>query len=149
MNQYGRSVCLPGTRVNVLNLVTDWLINGTGNQNILWLQGVAGSGKSCLSTTLANLFEETNRLGAFLFFNRNVAEQSDPGLVIRTLAFKLAIFDQRIGNAISAVVENHSAIVDSDIYFQFNKLLVEPISSLGSLQSEGPIVIVLDALDEC
>lgn len=149
MNRYGRSACLPGTRVNVLNLVTDWLINGTGNQNILWLQGVAGSGKSCLSTTLANLFEQTNRLGAFLFFNRNVAEQSDPGLVIRTLVYKLAIFDPRIGNAISAVVQNHTAIVDSDIYFQFNKLLVEPISSLDGLQFEGPIVIVLDALDEC
>jgi len=149
MNRYGRSVCLPGTRVDIMNLVTDWVINGPGDRNILWLRGVAGSGKSCLSTTLANLFEATNRLGAFLFFNRNVAEQSDPGLVIRTLAFKLATFDPRIGNIISALIENHTAIADSDIHFQFNKLLVEPVKSLGDLQSEGPIVIVLDALDEC
>ena len=33
---------------------------------------------------------EHRRLGAFIFFNRDVKDRSDPSLVIRTLAYKLA-----------------------------------------------------------
>ena len=60
MDQYGCSECLPGTRVDVLNFITAWAANPTGGQNVLWLHGVAGSGKSTLSTTVASLFDETD-----------------------------------------------------------------------------------------
>ncbi|KIM82227.1 hypothetical protein PILCRDRAFT_473452 [Piloderma croceum F 1598] len=149
MNQYGRPECLPGTRVDVLNFITTWVSNPRSDHNVLWLNGVAGSGKSTLSTTMANLFDETNRLGAFIFFNRNVAEQSNPALVIRTLAHKLGHFDRRIGDAIAAVIEVNSAIVESPIHIQFKKLLSDPLRKLANLHFEGPVMIVFDAFDEC
>jgi hypothetical protein len=135
MKRYGRSECLLGTRVDLLNFITAWVMNPSHNQNVLWLQGVAGSGKSSLSTTVASLFEETDRLGAFIFFNHNVAERSDPTLVIRTLAYKLASFDGRIGDAISAVIECNKSIADASTCHQRNKLLIEPLSSLENIQS--------------
>jgi hypothetical protein len=149
MKQYARQGCLPGTRVDVLNFISAWVAHPSKDQNILWLHGLAGSGKSTLSTTAANLFRQTNRLGAFVFFNRNVAEQNKPGLVVQTLAYLLALYDHRIGDAISAVVKENPTIADDNIYFQFKKLLLEPLSSLVDLQFEGPVVVVLDALDEC
>ena len=149
MDQYGRPECLPGTRVDVLNFIMTWVANAGSNHNVLWLHGVAGSGKSTLSTTVANLFDETNRLGAFIFFNRNVAERSNPALVIRTLAHKLGRFDCRIGDAIASVVEINSTIVESPIHIQFKKLLLDPLRKLANLHFEGPIVVVFDAIDEC
>jgi hypothetical protein len=40
-------------------------------------------------------------------------------------------------------------IIESPSRLQFTKLLIEPLRSLQTFQSEGPIVVVLDALDEC
>lgn len=149
MDQYGRPECLPGTRVDVLNFITTWATNSGSEHNALWLHGVAGSGKSTLSTTVANLFDDTNRLGAFIFFNRNVDERSNPAIVIRTLAHKLGCFDGRIGDALASVIEHNSAIVEGPLNVQFKKLLLEPLRKLENLHFEGPIVVVFDAFDEC
>jgi hypothetical protein len=146
MKQYAREGCLPGTRVDVVDFISAWVAHPSKDQKILWLHGLAGSGKSTLSTTVANLFRQTNRLGAFMFFNRN---ESNPGLVVPTLAYSLALYDGRIGDAISAVVKDNQNIANENIYSQFKKLLLEPLSSLVDLQLEGPIVVVLDAMDEC
>ena len=67
--------------------------------------------------------------------------------VIRTLANQLGASDPMIGAAIRAVVENNSNIIMSPLSNQFQKFILEPISTI-----DGPrtaIVIILDALDEC
>ncbi|KIM82264.1 hypothetical protein PILCRDRAFT_474447 [Piloderma croceum F 1598] len=149
MKQFARQGCLPGTRVDVVDLISAWVAHPSKDQNILWLHGLAGSGKSTLSTTVARLFRQTKRLGAFMFFDRNVSEQNNPGLVIQTLAYLLALYDHRIGDAVSAVIEKNRNIANDDVDLQFKKLLLEPLGGLVDLQLEGPIVVVLDALDEC
>lgn len=84
-----------------------------------------------------------------LFFDRDIAERNDPTMVVRTLAYQLGSSDKRIGAAISASISSISSITQSPIRLQFSKLLVEPLSSVGALQEEKPLVVVLDALDEC
>ena len=146
MDGSARSECLPGTRVDLLNSITHW-VYFRPEQRVLWLHGLAGSGKSTIATTVANLFRRQNRLGAFLFFNRDVAELSQPGNVIRTLAYWLGSFDPHIGTAITAVMERIPSIVQSPIQFQFGKLLLEPLTQVPP--AKFPLVLVLDALDEC
>ena len=114
---------------------------------MLWVHGLAGSGKSTLSTTIANLLRNDKQLGAFLFFDRDVTERSDPTVVIRTLAYQLASSNQRIRAAICAVLEEDSNISLSALSRQFRKLIVEPISTIANYRPT--IVIILDALDEC
>lgn len=70
-------------------------------------------------------------------------------MVVRTLAYQLGSSDQRIGAAMSAVMSSISSIAQSPIRLQFSKLLVEPLSSVEALQTGEPLVVVLDALDEC
>jgi len=105
MDASRRSECLPNTRVDILNFIVDWVKDPLGKQNTLWLYGLAGSGKSTLSTTIANIFNDSGQLGAFLFFERDVAERSDPTIVIRTLAHQLAASNPALGEAIRSVVE--------------------------------------------
>src|SRR5882724_8047922 len=122
MDAFSRQQCLEGTRVEILQSITDWLSMPSGGQNILWLHGPAGSGKSTISTTIAERFRTLRRLGAFIFFDRN---KSDPAAVIRTMAHQLACADLHIQSAICANI-NGIFNVSTPIHTQFTKLLLEP-----------------------
>jgi adenylylsulfate kinase-like enzyme len=82
MDASDRSECLPETRIDLIRLIEDWTEDTSVQQSIFWLQGLAGAGKSTLSTTLANRLRTAGRLGAFLFFDRDVIRRNDPKLVI-------------------------------------------------------------------
>jgi hypothetical protein len=148
MDAFSRPECLPETRQDILMLIADWLTTPS-EQNILWLHGLAGSGKSTISTTVAEYFRELGRLGAFLFFDRNDSINSKPVGVIRTLAYKLASFDSRITAAICTQIEHNSGVTEASLRVQFTKLILEPLSSLSVLQTQGPVIIIIDAFDEC
>ncbi|KAF7341328.1 WD40 repeat-like protein [Mycena venus] len=148
MNASLRDECLPGTRRKTLDDIAEWVTVTPGPTNVLWLSGVAGSGKSTISTTVSESFREIDRLGAFLFFDRNHSTRSDPGAVIRTIAYSLALFNSHIGDAISATIRRGPAIVNAPIRKQFKTLLLDPLKS-AEQHIQGSILIILDALDEC
>jgi NACHT domain len=140
--------CLNGTRQDTLEFVSNWLMAPSDDQNILWLHGVPGCGKSTISTTIAQYFRDLGRLGAFLFFNRNnVSDETNT--VIRTLSYQLASFDPVINAAVCAQIERNPTIVDAPLHDQFVQLLQEPLHSHPGLNGQGPVVIIFDALDEC
>jgi len=148
MDASGRAECLSDTRKDLIQSISNWAKDLTAC-NVLWLHGLAGSGKSTLSTTIANKFRELGWLGAFIFFDRDASERSDPATVIRTLAYQVGSLHTRAGTAISRVVEKFPDIFLSPIRVQFQKLLVEPLSDEGVIDSNSPFVLLLDGLDEC
>ncbi|KAF7977771.1 hypothetical protein HWV62_2653 [Athelia sp. TMB] len=147
MNAAYRPVCLPGTRVDAQKAIIEWL-ETPSEQNILWLHGAAGLGKSAVATTIAEYFREQHRRGAFLFFDRNVPIESDPSRVISTLAHQLAEHNETIGAAISAAIGDDRQPLSAPLASQFDTLLSKPLSKT-SAEISRPIIIVLDALDEC
>ncbi|KAJ7366031.1 hypothetical protein DFH08DRAFT_679026, partial [Mycena albidolilacea] len=140
------STCLPGTRQDVLEGITEWLTTPSDTQNILWLHGVAGSGKSTISTTISDYFHI--RLGAFLFFDRNIPEASSPNGVIKTLAYWIAQSNPHFRTAIASALTQAPTIVGAPLHLQFKKLLLEPLNAAQG-KVLGPIIVILDALDEC
>jgi len=56
MNASSRPECLPDMWQDLLKSLADWLTTPSPDQNILWLHGLVGSGKSTISTTLAEYF---------------------------------------------------------------------------------------------
>src|SRR5882762_6642231 len=144
-----RTGCLESTRADVLTLVIQWVSDYTSKQKILWIHGPAGSGKSTMSTTLADHFRRSKQLGAFIFFDRDVTERSNPALVARTLAYQLSSFHPDIGGVISAAIESSPQTVTSSVSCQFQELLIDPLSCIEPLPTKSQIVLVLDALDEC
>jgi hypothetical protein len=131
MNASDRPHCLAGTRTEVLGSVIEWASHPSTEHRVFWLHGVAGSGKSTISTTIAQYFRELGRLGSFVFFNRDVAEQSDPQNVVRTLAYQIGMFDTRIGASIVDAMEKNPTLTQSPLRFQFLKLVIEPLASLS------------------
>ncbi|KAJ7121447.1 WD40-repeat-containing domain protein [Mycena epipterygia] len=148
MSASSRGSCLPGTRHKLLDNVTEWVTVPSESGNVLWLSGVAGSGKSTISTTVSESFRAVDRLGAFLFFDRNDSARSHPGAVISTLAYKLALSNPHIASAVAEVIRRDPAVVDAPIRTQFKMLLLDPLYSAVQ-HIQGPVLIILDALDEC
>src|SRR5271155_4473965 len=56
-------LCLPDTRVDVLNQIRAWA-DGGDEGSIFWLNGMAGTGKSTIARTIARAYYDRNRLGA-------------------------------------------------------------------------------------
>lgn len=149
MDATRRDECLPGTRSAIIQFVMQWVMNPSQQHSMLWVRGLAGSGKSTLSITLANELRRIGRLGAFLFFERDVTGRNDPSLVIRTLAYRAGLSHAPLGPAISAAVEQFPDISQFPLRSQFLHLLVQPLTSGDVIHPEKPLVFVLDALDEC
>ncbi|KAJ7186202.1 hypothetical protein GGX14DRAFT_581209 [Mycena pura] len=148
MNASSRPLCLPGTRGEILNDITAWATVPSDAGNVLWLSGVAGSGKSTVSTTIAESLRGVERLGAFLFFDRNDRARSHPDAVIRTLAYWLALSNPHIASAVSAAIRQDSAVVNAPLPTQFQCLLLGPLKAAEE-HIQGPLIVILDALDEC
>ena len=101
MNEYNRNSCLPDTRSDVIKVIIDWIADESSDRkHVLWLYGLAGSGKSTLSTTIARMMRDLQRLGGFFFFDRDIPERSAAKLVTM-LSYQLAMFDACIGVEIS------------------------------------------------
>jgi hypothetical protein len=129
--------------MDIIESIVDWVYL-SAEEKVLWLRGLPGSGKSTLSTTIASRLQVREHLAAYLFFHR---AGSQPSSVIRTLAHQLGSYDTRIATAIADVVARTPHICQSPLRSQFFKLIVEPLSNLP--MTETPMVLILDALDEC
>ena len=151
-----RSKCMEGTRVQVLDTINSWVRN-TSFPNIFLLTGGAGTGKSTIARTIAQEYERKGTLGAYMFFIRG---KTDPkatsttitSMVLRTVAYKLAHRIPRIAELIYAEIGDdiESRFPSSEILF--DKLLHKPLHSLMNTENtkvDAPILVVLDALDEC
>ncbi|KAJ7087458.1 hypothetical protein C8R44DRAFT_820126 [Mycena epipterygia] len=148
MNSTSRDPCLVGTRREILDDITEWFTVPSDSGNILWLSGVAGSGKSTISLTIAESTRGLQRLGAVLFFNRNEPSCNHPSAVIRTIAYWLALSDTHVEQDICATIRRDPEIINAPLQMQFNQLLLAPLRA-AEPHISGPILIILDALDEC
>ncbi|KAL5526188.1 hypothetical protein ACEPAG_7527 [Sanghuangporus baumii] len=143
-NVSSRPRCLDGTRQEYLDPIMEFLFIET-SPNVLWLTGAAGSGKSTIAVTAFERCGDKGYPPAYMFFER---EKSDPSSVIRTLAYMLASLHPSIARHILDAVEANKTIGGAAIKKQFEKLLLEPLHAASGLIA-GPVVVILDALDEC
>ncbi|KAF8168952.1 hypothetical protein K438DRAFT_2063924 [Mycena galopus ATCC 62051] len=84
------------------------------------------------------------RLGSFVFFDRDVAERSEPSGMIRTIAYHLACHREDIADSIRHCAKRGSRTGELDLDVQFQQLLVEPLARVTVEER----VIIIDALDE-
>ncbi|KAJ3871385.1 hypothetical protein F5051DRAFT_204600 [Lentinula edodes] len=152
--------CLPGTcRASLHTAVENLKLSFDSNVNQkFWLTGVAGSGKSTISTSLATTLRAEGVTVATFFCKRDQASRRDPRRVIPTLAWYLAStfpgFREKLGPTLLELKEGRRAL-PSNPTAQLDTLILEPLQGLvmpyGSHSSpsiSSPIVILIDALDE-
>ena len=62
--RYDPPKCHPHTREAILKKITDWVKDANKVALILWLYGPAGTGKSAIAQTIAELLEKEGLLAA-------------------------------------------------------------------------------------
>ncbi|KAH9834714.1 vegetative incompatibility protein HET-E-1, partial [Teratosphaeria destructans] len=83
------AMCLANTRVDFLKSVMNWADDSNGSC-IYWLKGMAGTGKSTIARTVADMLNKKQMLGASFFFKRGEADRSSSRKLFPTLASQLA-----------------------------------------------------------
>ncbi|KAK6532016.1 hypothetical protein TWF694_003179 [Orbilia ellipsospora] len=140
--------CLPNTRTDLLEDLKKWVADPTAAR-IFWLYGMAGTGKSTISRTLARSLANNKQLAASFFFKRGDANR-DSSRFFSTIAVDLIAHIPRLGPLVSQAIEGDTQISRKALGEQFDKLILQPLSALPpKLDITPPSVIVLDALDEC
>ncbi|RFU81388.1 vegetative incompatibility het-e-1 [Trichoderma arundinaceum] len=141
--------CLSNTRVEFLDQVMDWA-KDPHTEAIFWLNGMAGTGKSTISRTIARSLASTGHLGASFFFKRGEADRGSSTKLFTTIAAQLAAKKPAIAVYIKNAIDTDPMISDKGLKEQFERLILQPFSmvSLNTGKAE-PLVIVIDALDEC
>ncbi|PBK68558.1 hypothetical protein ARMSODRAFT_975952 [Armillaria solidipes] len=143
-----KSTCMKGTRVETISYLMSWIADCSGG--MMWCSGLAGTGKSSLAGTLHELLTVhaggRNRLGAFIRYDR--VEYSDASRLIARIAYSLGMHDNRIGTAISEVIHRNRTVLSMPESELFRLLLQEPLERLLDLTSEGPLVVMIDGMDE-
>ncbi|KAK6356102.1 hypothetical protein TWF718_000477 [Orbilia javanica] len=144
--------CLEGTRVDLLDQVNRWVDDPDG-KCIFWMYGMAGTGKSTISRTVAKSLQARRKLGASFFFRRGEADRSSGTRFFTTLAFQLAHHSDGLGLLIAKAIEEDPRISCKNFAEQFDKLICKPLSKYGLKCVSGTpgdvVVLLIDALDEC
>jgi hypothetical protein len=141
--------CLPGTRTELLQEITEWGLS-PNSQCIFWLNGMAGTGKSTVSRTVAASFKEKGILGASFFFKRGAGDRANAKRFFPEITRQLMARIPRLRPGVKRAIEKDTGISAKSLREQFSRLLLQPLLDLEQLNQQKPfIVIVIDALDEC
>jgi len=142
--------CMEGTRVSLLD-ETKRLLAVRSGVHMVWITGMAGTGKTSIALTLCRTLikEPTIVLGGTFFCSRFVGavERTDVRRIIPTLVAVLARRVPTYAKALALQLKDDPDIGHKAIRIQVEHLLVKPLEGLEPLGC--PIVFVIDALDEC
>ncbi|PVF94266.1 hypothetical protein CPB86DRAFT_833698 [Serendipita vermifera] len=136
-------LCQEGTRINILEKIRKWANEDIADQQIFWLNDVAGSGKSTIAATMAYEWIEQSRIVGRFFFTPNSRSTSG-----------LAEFCETVGKDISTHHPGVRSLVQKAIqettgpFFRFEqrfqRLVIEPLRACNR-----SVILVVDGLDNC
>ncbi|KAK2122159.1 hypothetical protein NOF04DRAFT_1337457 [Fusarium oxysporum II5] len=141
--------CLQNTRVELLKNINNW-IDDPNSKPIYWLNGMAGTGKSTISRTIAQMRHDRRDLGASFFFKRGEIDRGNLAKFVPTLARQLAWSMSGVALFVKKAIDADPDIVGKAVREQFEKLIREPLSKAAAMPSTPfSVVMIIDALDEC
>ena len=140
--------CMEGTREQILADLEQWAVNDAAK--VLWLNGMAGTGKTSIAHSLSERLDKNQILGASFFCSRSASQAvRDARFIIPTIASTLSQVSPVLRTTMSEAIEKQPDVGSlHNLSVQFRLLLVDPIKS--ALESScKTYVVVIDALDEC
>jgi len=138
-----RQGCMKGTRRDVLVQLEQWS-RDEADRHVFWLNGLAGTGKSTIAQTFAEMCFADGKLGASFFCSRDFEERSNLRSIFPTLAFQLAHRFPQFRRELLPVLMKNPDVGRESLCSQMEKLIIGPFQA-----TKTRTLIVIDALDEC
>ncbi|KAF8896740.1 hypothetical protein CPB84DRAFT_1781728 [Gymnopilus junonius] len=147
--RYDPPKCHPQTRES-------WVQQDSAVHPFLWLYGPAGSGKSSIAQSIAEILYGTEELAATFFFSGTAAGRNDDRHLIPTIAYQLTTFISQTTDYIVDAIDQDSLIFTKSLKSQVDALIKKPLSELAFTMSDenamtgrSPMLVIIDGLDEC
>lgn len=142
-----RGPCAQETRKRELERLQNWA-RVHASEDICWLNGMAGTGKTTISYSLCAELDHTGELAASFFCSRLIPECRNIKFILPSIAYQLARFSRPFKYALSRVLEADPGVHTRVLKIQFENLINKPLQEVHTALPSD-LVIVLDALDEC
>ena len=114
------------------------------DQHVFWLNGLAGTGKSTIAQTFAEVSFADGKLGASFFCSRDFEDRSNLQAIFPTLAFQLAYRYPPFREELLQVLRASPDVGQETLCSQMKRLIVGPLKT-----THTSTLIIVDALDEC
>ncbi|KAN0134769.1 hypothetical protein V8E53_007554 [Lactarius tabidus] len=127
------------------NTFEEWKAAGS----LLWIYGKPGAGKSILCSAIINDIASLHKAGsasmAYFYFDfRDVDKRSRRGL-LSSLLIQLAARSDPVCDILSRLYKGH----EDGTHQPSDNALIRCLIDVLTLPDQGPVYIILDALDEC
>ena len=113
-------------------------------RHVFWLNGLAGTGKSTIAQTFAEMVANNGTLGASFFCSRDYLDRKELKNIFPTLSYQLAYRYPAFRTQIIQAIKQDPSVARNSLISQLEDLIVNPLSS-----TKLSCVIIVDALDEC
>jgi hypothetical protein len=108
---------------------------------------MAGSGRSAVAQSIAELCANQGRLAGNFFFSRAMADHRNAQRFFPTIVYQLSVCVP-LKSFILGVTENDFSVPAKALQYLLRKLNIDLILQLTQSLSP-PVIVVVDALDEC
>ncbi|KAJ8063411.1 hypothetical protein OCU04_008631 [Sclerotinia nivalis] len=141
--------CHPETRVDLRRDIMTWA-EDSQSECIFWLNGMAGTGKSTISRTVAQSFAGKGILGGSFFFKRGERDRGNAALLFTSIAAQLVNKMPVFAASVKDAIDVDHALSTKTLKEQFEQLILKPLACLNEHPRKfKKVVLVIDALDEC
>ena len=121
--------------------------------SILWMYGPAGSGKTAIAKTIAEMCAKAGLLAASFFFSRTALGRNAKTSLVPTLAYQISLSIPEMQQSIADAVAHDPTIFSQSPLAQITKLIIEPLNAVTSnrdgFKTHATKCVVVDGLDEC
>ncbi|KAG8781697.1 hypothetical protein FRC12_021608, partial [Ceratobasidium sp. 428] len=142
-----RNGCIQHTRVAILQDLRDWVYYGR-SQNVLWINGTAGVGKTTIAYSLCEILETSGRLSASFFCSRRLPSCRDVSRMVPSISYQLAQQSRPYRCALSRALDQDPEVYRRSINEQFDRLILVPLQAVAHTFNADPVIVV-DGLDQC
>ncbi|KIO22924.1 hypothetical protein M407DRAFT_40618, partial [Tulasnella calospora MUT 4182] len=126
--------------------INGWVSGGKSSEPLFWIKGMAGRGKSAIASTVAHEWRKRKASCALFHFRRGQTALSKR-LVCALARQLICCGTTEVREAVLQAVRNNRDVATMAMGDQFRILLVDSLRNLE--QNSSPVLLVVDALDEC
>ncbi|KAF8344193.1 uncharacterized protein EI90DRAFT_55362 [Cantharellus anzutake] len=141
--------CLEDTRVDLIERIMAWCRNTEDGENrLMLLTAVAGAGKTSIALSIAERCASDGDVTLLLQFFFKAGQRSRPDFLFSGMARALADHDPVYRTFITSALRKDPSLSTASFATQFKKLVALSLFHKPP-PSDCPMVIIIDALDEC
>jgi len=131
-----------------------WIQDVVESEDVLWLYGSAGAGKSAIAQTIAEMCAKLGLLVASFFFSRLSQSRDNEKCLVASIAYQLSLSIPETRIYVESAVQIDPSIFHKSLDTQIDTLIIRPLENAyavvdPAVAKQWPRLVVIDGLDEC